>query len=269
MASRTCMAIAIALALAAAALSGPAAARAADPPTILSAGVDAGDRLYVSWSLGAGTTYDRAVFATSPQPAPFLAGFFATENLGASDCAGEPGCTGAPQATSYTARRPVARDRRYFVQVTATAGAEPLTSAVWVIDETKPLIVDGPLGGDIRHPTNSPAAGRLLAPPPSSSLTVLKLPTRIAGALGGAVRVRVRCTAGCEVDLRLSMDGLALVRRTGDLYAGSSAKLVLRPTGLAHAMLRARSRALLRLSGTVTPLGGPTVRVRRSFRVRR
>src|SRR3954452_21190949 len=137
-----------ALASAAVLLAAPPAALAAEPPTILSAGIDAADHLYATWTLGPGTTFERAAFATSPQPDPFLAGFFLTDNLADAGCTGEAGCTATPQTTSYTSAYPIGRDRRYFVSVTATAGkTEQLVSAVWVIDEAKPLIAgDAPVG---------------------------------------------------------------------------------------------------------------------------
>ncbi|MEY2513261.1 MAG: hypothetical protein QOJ89_619 [bacterium] len=250
-------------------LASAAGALAAQAPTILTAGVDANDHLYVTWSLAAGTSFERAVFATTPQPHPFLAGFFADENLGTSDCAGEPGCLGTATTTSYVTRRPVKRDRRFFAEVTAVAGLQLLTSAVWVIDEDRPLVVADGLYGDPRRPSNSPAGGRLFAPAPSASLKLLKLPATISAVLSSAVRVRVGCSASCDVDLRLSLDGQTLARRTGRLPAEAAEKLVLRPTGAARAILRVHSRARLRVTGSVTPLGGPTRRIARTFSVRR
>jgi hypothetical protein len=251
------------------ALSTPSAALAAEPPTIVSAGIDATDRLYVTWSLGAGTTYNRAVFATGPRPHPHLVGYFADENLSQSNCAGLPGCLGMPAATSFTARRPIERDRRFFVEVTANDGERLLTSAVWVIDETKPLIVEEALAGDPRRPTNDPVGGRWFASPPSASLSLTRLPTTIAGVFASLVRVRARCTVSCDVALRLSLDGRTLAQRSGRLFGGSSTKLVLRPQGLSRATLRERSRARLRITGTVSPLGGPQRRMDRTFVVRR
>ena len=69
----------------------------------------------------------------------------------------------------------------------------------------------------------------------------------------------------CDVALRLSIGGLTLARRTGTLAAGGSVKLVLRPKGVSRSLLRGRSRARLRISGTVTPLGGPTRRLLRTL----
>ena len=246
------------------------AALAAEPPTILSAGIDDADRLYVTWRLGPGTTFERAAFATSPQPDPFLAGFFLSDNLADAGCAGEAGCTATPRTTAYTSAFPIARDRRYFVTVTATVGrAEHLVSAVWVIDETKPLIAgDAPLGSP-SLPTRTPAGGRLFAPAPSASLRLLSPPATIARVLRGDVRVRVRCSAPCDVDLRLSLNGRTLVRRTGRLPAGSSTRLAFEPTGPLARDLRGRARARLRIAGTVTPLGGVTTRLARAFTVRR
>ena len=259
-----------ALAGAAVLLAAPPAALAAEPPTILSAGIDDADRLFVTWRLGPGTTFERAAFATTPQPDPFLAGFFLSDNLADAGCSGEAGCTATPQTTAYTSAFPIARDRRYFVTVTATAGkADKLVSAVWVIDETKPLIAgDAPLGNPSR-PTRTPATGRLFAPAPSATLTLLAPPATIARVLRGAVRVRVRCSAPCDVDLRLSLSGRTLVRRTGRLPAGTSTRLAFKPTGPLGRDLRGRARARLKIAGTVTPLGGVTTRLARGFTVRR
>ena len=100
------------------------------------------------------------------------------------------------------------------------------------------------------------------------SLKLLKLPATISAVLSSVVRVRVGCSASCDVDLRLSLDGRTLARRTGRLPAGAAEKLALRPTGAARAILRARSRARLRVTGSITPLGGPTRRIARTFTVR-
>jgi hypothetical protein len=259
-----------ALASAAALLAAPPAARAAaQPPTILTAGIDAADHLYATWSLGAGTAFERVAFATSPEPNPFLAGFFVDDNIADVGCAGLDGCTATVATTSYTSGYPIARDRRYFVEVTAAAAGLQLTSAVWVIDEVKPLIAGEAPVGTPELPTRSPATGRLFAPAPSASLRVLALPGSIAGVLRGAVRVRVRCAAPCDVDLRLSLDGRTLVRRTGRLDGGASTALAFKPTGALRRDLRGRARAHLRISGFVTPLGGVTRRVSRAFDVRR
>jgi len=262
--------VSVVLALVAATLAAAPAAIAADQPTILTAGIDADDRLHATWSLGAGTTYERTAFSTSPAVNPFLAGFFLAEDFADFDCAGEKGCTGLASGTSYTGSYPVARDRRYFV--TVTAGAEKdrqLTSAMWVIDEAKPLITGDAPGGDPHRPTRSPAGGRLLSGAPDSSLTVLRLPRRAAGVMRAGVRVRVRCSTSCDVDLRLSLGKRTLVRRTGRLPAGASRLLPFAPGRALWPTLQARPRQRLRIAGTVTPLGGLTEKVSRTFTVRR
>lgn len=259
-----------ALVSAAVLLAAPSAARAAEPPTILTAGIDAADHLYATWTIGAGTTFERVAFATSPQLDPFLAGFFVPDNLADAGCAGEAGCEATAQTTSYTSAFPTARDRRYFVEVTTSVSRyEQLSSAVWVIDESKPLIAGEAPVGSRDLPTRKPATGRLLAPAPNASLGLLKLPATIGRVLRGGVRVRVRCSAPCDVDLRLSLSRRTIVRRTGRLGAGTSTLLAFRPSGPLARDLGRRSRARLRLAGTVTPLGGVTTSIGRSFSVRR
>jgi hypothetical protein len=87
---------------------GSGAALAADPPTILTAGIDAGDHLYVTWSLAEGTTYTSAGFASGPWPEPGLPfSFFAGNSAGDSDCARAPRITDRARA-----RRPPRRSRR-------------------------------------------------------------------------------------------------------------------------------------------------------------
>jgi hypothetical protein len=224
------------LAAAAVMLCMPGLALAADPPTILSAGIDGADQLYATWSLGADTNFSHVDFSTVATPHPTLPEFFAEANFAAFDCAPPPdACTASPTSTSFTDGFPAPRDRRYFVKVTAVANSAPdaLTSAIWVIDETKPVIAgDAPLGAS--PPSNSPVSGHPLqegtspapppaappapaaptaapappaAPPPpspppppppprlvaSASITVLSLPKSIRAVVRSGVKLRVTC----------------------------------------------------------------------------
>ncbi|MEA2221093.1 MAG: hypothetical protein QOJ35_3719 [Solirubrobacteraceae bacterium] len=273
---------ALALALAATALgSGPAPA--AEPPTILTAGIDAADHLYVTWSLAAGTTYADASFASGPWPepgAPFA--FFAGNATGGDDCVPPSGvtdgpCKASPTATSFTTPEPTARDRRYFVKVAAvpTGGPPRVTSAVWVIDEARPLMpgfvpaAEGP-------PTNSPATGRSLAgmafpAVPHPTISVPALPTTIRALLVTGVRVRVRCaTFQCALeDGSLSLGGTSIASESDFVAAGRTHTFVLRPRGAARTRLRGRTRARLRLRALVRTADGRARRITRSFTVRR
>ena len=70
---RRCSAVLLTLA---AVVALPSAAPAATPPTILTAGFDAQDQLYATWSLAPGTRYYFVMFATLPYADPFLPAFF-------------------------------------------------------------------------------------------------------------------------------------------------------------------------------------------------
>jgi hypothetical protein len=260
------------------------AALAAEQPTILTAGIDATDRLYVTWSLAAGTTYAGAGFATGPWPEPGLpSSFFAGNSTrDGGDCVPPPGITDGPckatvTSTSFTAPEPIARDRRYFVKVVALPDTGPphLTSAVWVIDEAKPLIpgfAPAPEG----PPTNRPAGGRSLAgetlpavPVPTISLPAL--PKTIRAVLTGGVRLRVRCpTFQCALeDGSLSLGGRSLASESDFVSAGRTHTFVFRPAGAARTRLKGRTRARLKLRALVRTADGRSKLLTRSFTVRR
>ena len=288
---------AVALCFVAGMLALPGQALAADPPTILSAGIDASDRLYVTWRVAAGTTYDHLEFATAPDADPEVPGSFVEENLVAFGCWDVPdACSGSSQSTSLTVDYAVARDRRYFVKVAASvAGTERdmAISPVWVIDEAKPLIAGQPPRLGEREPTNVPAVGRLLAgslpalfseatssaaqrapgapaPDSSSPFALPALPRTIGALLSRGVRLRVECRlAPCTVTGRLALGGAALASRRTTVRQAGTTTLVLRPAGRARGRLRGRMRARLQLDASVAPAGGPAASVSRSFVVRR
>jgi len=277
----------IATAVAVAALAAPTAAIAVEPPTILTAGIDSADRLYATWSLGVGTTYDHASFATSPEADPAGPSFFESANVAAFGCGVPPDCDGLPTTTSFLSSYPVGRDRRFFVKVAAqvpgAAGVFP-TSTVWIIDETKPLIAGKAPVGELT-PTDSPAAGRMLAPgvppapppppppPPAARPTArfapVKLPQSLAALRVSGVRLRVTCSAACAASGRLTLAGASLGRRDTDLERAGTRTITVRLSPLGRRRLRGRSQARLRITAMAKPAGGFTVRASRAFTLRR
>ena len=281
-ARRCCLRCAVAVGAAATALSS-GAALAADAPIILTAGIDAGDHLYVTWSLAAGTTYASAGFATGPWPEPGLpSSFFAGNGAGDSDCAAPPGiadglCEGTPTSTSFTSPRRAVRDRRYFVKVAAVpiGGPPRVSSAVWVIDEAKPLI-PGFVPANDGAPTNRPATARSIegtplpaVPVPAISLPAL--PRTIRAVLASGVRLRVRCAKfGCALEEgTLSLNGKELASESDFVSADRTRTFVVRPSGAARTPLKRRSRAILRIGALVRTPDGKAKRLSRSFAVRR
>ena len=214
----------IAAAVAAAALAAPSGALAADPPAILTAGINAQDQLYATYAVAPGTEFDFIEFATVPDNDPTSPIFFADGNFAAFCSSESPSATCGP--TAYIAQYPRPRDRRYFARVSAkvTGTATYLTSTVWVIDDAKPQIAgDAPLGAD--PPTNKPIAGHPVgtAPPPpppggppppppgppppppapSAALKLLTVPKTIGALLTKGVRIQVGCTVTCSAFGRL------------------------------------------------------------------
>ena len=115
---------AVALVAATASLAALARALAADPPTLLTAGIDAQDRLYATWSVAPGTTFDFVTFATVPDPLPGDPTFFADNNF-AGFCSSKS-LSATCTATGRVADYPSPRDRRYFVKVSAeVTGTRP------------------------------------------------------------------------------------------------------------------------------------------------
>jgi hypothetical protein len=265
-----------ALALATVALAAPLGALAADPPTILTAGIDAGDRLYATWRVAPGTTFDQAALATVPDPDPSDPTFFAGDNT-AGFCIYPPddGCT----ATSYGGENRVTRDRRYFVMVSARVGStqSDLSSAVWVIDDTKPLVPgDAPIGS--MRPSNMPVAGHVLGsippppvvvpPPTAASIKLLAAPKRIGSLMRKGVRLRVTCAAACDLDAAMGTGRKSLGRRRTVLRAGMRI-VTLKLNNAGRKQLRHASRAEMIINAQVSSPGGATQTLFRFFTVRR
>ena len=267
------------------ALAAPAAAVAADPPTILTTGIDAQDQLYATWALAVGTTYDHISFATSPDADPVVPAFFIAANFAAFGCGVPPDCDALPTATSFRSSYPIARDRRYFVKVAAqvpgVVGEFP-TSAVWVIDETKPLIAGKAPVGEAA-PSNSPAVGRLLAPgvppapppppppPPAARPTArfiaLPLPRTFGSLRLAGVRLRVTCKAACAASGTLTLNGVALGRRSTTLSRAGTRTFTVRLSAFGRRRLAGRTRARLKIAARAKPVGGITLRASRTFTV--
>jgi hypothetical protein len=269
-------------------LAAPAAALALQPPTILSAGINAADQLYMTWALGAGTVYDQAQFATAPALEPGSPFMFDLDNVLGFECGDLDECPDTPALTSYTLSSPVPRDRRYYAMVSSAAGSEILGSTVWVIDADKPLLA-GPLPetsglpgvGDLA--IGSPVTGRPLttpviappppaigaAPAPSASIAVPKLPRRIGEILRRGVRVKVTCGGPCAASAQLLLGGQSLAAKHISPRAAGARTIELRPQGAARNRLRNRPRARLQIAVTVTPAGGAAKHVSRSFLVLR
>jgi hypothetical protein len=272
--------LAAVLAVVAAALLAPAAALAADPPTVLSAGINAADELYATWSLAPGTTFSHADFATVPTPDPALPDFFADGNFAGFVCAAPPdSCSGTPTTTSYTAAFPTVRDRRYYFKVTSTDGTQQLTSDVQVIDDAKPQIPgDAPTGSGPTAGAPAPVGSKPLAALPASStgsvrptvsIAPLALPKRLGAVLITGARLRVTCSGACVATGSLRYLGVALARKTVTLSRAGTRTIVVRPTGKVRNRLKGRSHATLRLGGTVKPIGGKGSHVTRIFKVLR
>jgi hypothetical protein len=285
--------LAVAFVTACAAATMPGAALALlQPPTITSAGINSADQLYVTWALGAGTTYEQAQFATAPALEPGVPFMFDLDNLLGDESCDAEDCPATPAATSYTTTSPVPRDRRYYAMVSAAAGEERLASSVWVIDEAKPLlagqlpeITGPPVSGDVT--AGLPAVGRpapapVVAPPapavapapppapaPSASISVTKLPRKIGEILRQGVRVAVTCGGPCVAAGQLLLNGQQLAVKRLPARGAGARTFVLRPAGAARKRLGGRHRARLKIAVTVTPAGGAAKRLSRSFLVLR
>lgn len=266
-----------------------APAHAATPPTMLSAGIDANDRLYATWTLAAGTIFSHVTFATDPTPDADLAEFFRIENFADFECGPPPAvCTAPLTTTSYTGSYAVPRDRRYFVKVVATDAANTGgVSDIWVIDEAKPLIA-GAVEPFLGPPTNTPVAGRPFSAatpppgttppgttppptaPPAPAISIVN-PRTIGTVLTRGVRVRVRClVTSCSAIASVKLGPITLSRKTGTIPAGSTRTLVLRPTTPANRRrLSRRASARLVVSASARRGSGAATRSSRTFLVRR
>ncbi len=271
---RTASALLAIMALVAYAAASPA--NAAGEPQITAAGIDAKDRVVVTWMLAPGTTFDSINVATSPIIDPSLADDFADlDNFAGFECSRPPtDCEGTRTQTSYRESYAVSRDRRYFVMVNARGPrGKVLTSALWVLDESKPLIPGEPKRSDI--PTNTPVLGRpYMAPAPDTipapKLALLTPPKTIAGFLRRGLRARLTCPAvECYALLALDLGDTTSVLESGTVRPGGRRTFVLRPTKALRARLRTRSSARLRLSIDVTHPGAKQTEIVRGISLRR
>lgn len=268
--------VAVALAVATAALAAPAGALAADPPTLLTAGIDAEDQLYSTWALAPGTTFDFVTYATVPDPDPTLPDFFATNNF-AGFCSAKS-LSATCTTSSHVAQFPSPRDRRYYVKVSAAVDGttDYVTSAIWVIDSAKPQIPgDAPLG--TIPPTNQPVVGHPLGgaappPPPAAPAATIKLlttPKTIGSLLTRGVRLQVACTVTCSPFGRLTLGTPTLGTKTISMAGGGLRVLTIKPSAAGRKRLRGRSSARVKVAVAVSPTGGATKRYSKSFTVRR
>jgi hypothetical protein len=273
--------IAVATATATAALAAPGAALAANPPTITAAGITAADQLYVAWTVAPGTTFDFVTLSTVPDPDPADPTFFAPGNF-AGFCdpvIASPTCT----ATSYVASYPTGRDRRYFAKVSAqvTGTSTYLASAVWVIDDAKPQIAGAANPGTI--PATGPAvAGHPLGsvapppvappPPPPAPAAVIKLlspPKTISALVSKSVRIQIACSVTCSTFGRLTLGSPTIGTKSFTLAGGGVRTVTVKPSSKGRKRLRGRSRARIKIVAAVSPFGGTTKKVTKSFTVRR
>ncbi len=279
---------AVAVAAAAAVLAAPAGALAANPPTILTAGINAADELYATWAVAPGTTFDFVTFATVPDADPSLPSFFAQGNFaGFCDVASADAlCT----ATSYNSGYPITRDRRYYAKVTAKVGpGDYVTSAVWVVDDAKPQIAGSAPVSSV-PPTNTPVAGHPLgapAPPPAvapppvapppppppapaatGSIKILSLPSTIGALLARGVRLRVTCTGSCTASSRMRLGLPSIGSKSLTLPGGGTRTLTIKPSVAGRNRLRGRSSARLKLTANLG-VGGKGKSYTKNFTVRR
>lgn len=267
---RLCSAILLTLV---AVVANPGAALAVTPPTILTAGFDVEDQLYVTWSLAPGTRLDRVEFATLPMPHAEFPFFFADGQF-AGFCSGQ-----LCGQTSFTVDYPVTRDRRYFVKVTAIAGKERATSAIWVIDETKPVVPGNAKVGE--GDGNKPVAGRpfdiaSFIPPgvvPRASITLLQAPKTIRGLLRRGVRARATSSVAFVLKATLvdhGGDGFNIGERSLGFATGGTRSVVAKiDDDEARKALPRRGQARMRLYVVVTLPDGTLKRTSRSYTFRR
>ncbi|MEA2218754.1 MAG: hypothetical protein QOJ35_1380 [Solirubrobacteraceae bacterium] len=275
MRSRAAGAVALATLVACAA---PTRAVAAGEPQITAAGIDAGDHFAVTWTLAPGTTFDEIDFSSSSILDPLLdyEDFADLDNFAGFECAPPPAfCGGTSTQTSYVDGDREPRDRRYHVIVVARAGDRRLTSPVWVIDETKPLIPGEGRPSDVA--TNTPVAGHeYVAPAPDTiPAPALSLPAPTRRTIGAFLQRGIRARLACplfecyaRVVLQLGSTDLALDDRT--VRPDGRHTFVLRPaTRKLRSRLRGRTRAHLKLSVAVSQPGGKETPIVRKIDLRR
>jgi len=269
---RSCRAI-VALAIAMLCSGDAAAAVAAGEPQFTAAGIDPQDRFVAAWTLAPGTSFDSIEFATSSLSDPASPGFFAGGNFADFGCVRPAeGCESSPAATSYRAPYAIARDRRYFARVSAKGGRGVwLSSPVWVIDETRPLIPGRPPSKAGGPGMGVAALGHLFRPPPPETLRPPKLQLRAPKSIGAyarrGVHVKLTCPdSDCFVQLRVRLGQATLTARNYTLAPGRPETYDMRPEG-PH--LRHRRSARVRFLAVIFQPGAKKTRIARSFTVRR
>ncbi len=96
-----------------------------------------------------------------------------------------------------------------------------------------------------------------------------KLPTTLAFLRVFGVRLRVTCSAACSATGSLSLNGRSIGRKTVRLTKAGTQMFSVKPSALGRVRLRGRSRARLKISGSVAPVGGTVKRASRTFTVGR
>ena len=260
-----------------AACAAPTNAAAGGEPQITAAGIDAGDRLVATWKLAPGTRFDSIDFSASSILDPLLdfADFADLDSSAGFECAPPPSvCEGTATQTSYRESLRVSRDRRYHVIVNARAGDKTLTSAMWVIDEAKPLIPGE--GEPSDTPTNTPVLGRPFVAPapgtvPDPKFSLLTpLPKTIGGFVRRGIRGRLSCPVfECHSFVVLELGRTAPVIESRAARPGGRRTFVLRPSRALRAKLRGRSRVRLKLSVDISQPGNKHTEIARNVNLRR
>ena len=272
---RTAAAVLAIATLVACAAASPATA--SGEPQITAAGIDAQDRVVVTWQLAQGTTF----YSMDVETSPILDHTYPAEPAdldGLADIActpPPPACKGVPTQTSYRGSVALSRDRRYFVKVTAQGpDDEVLNSAMWVLDESKPLIPGAPKRS--QSPTNMPVSGRpYVAPapgtiPPPKLALLAPIPKTIAGFLRRGLRARLSCPVfECHVAIEIVLGDTTEVLESATVRPGGRRTFALRLGSLLREELRKRSRARLRLDIDVTHPGGKYTEIVRRISLRR
>ena len=258
------------------ACASPAVAGAAGEPQITSAGIDASDRLYATWTLAPGTTFEGMDFSSSSILDELLdyAEFIDTESTAGFVCMPPPGfCDGTATQTTYRENDRVSRDRRYFVIVRAERGDETLASQVWVIDEAKPVLHG--IGRASQTPTNTPVVGVPYVPPPRNTVPaatfklLAPVPKTIAGFVSRGLRVRVTCPLfECYGAVLLAL-GRTEVFDFGTVRPDGRRTFVVRANKALRARLRGRQRVRLRLTINISQPNRKETEIVRGIELRR
>ena len=260
-----------------AACAAPTSAGAAGEPQITAAGIDASDRLVATWTLAPGTKFDSINFSASSILSPLLdfEDFADLDSFAGFECTPPPSsCKGTATRTSYRESLRVSRDRRYHVIVNARAGDKTLTSAMWVIDEAKPLIPGEGKPSDTS--TNTPVLGRPFVAPapgtvPDPKFSLLSpLPKTIEGFARRGIRGRLTCpVVECYAFVALEFGKAAPVLQSGTARPGGRRIFVLRPSRALRAKLRGRSRVRLKLSVDISQPANKQTEIARNVNLRR